>query len=194
MNRFYLCIFFGGMTYAVQEVELNPIEVNGMQYKLNELNRNVYFVDSQAISDKGFLDSKSLFTSLPFVTFSDFGLGGNIDLRGQGASANVNTQVLLNGVGLNMLDSSHGVTPLSSIGVDEIESIQILAGGGAVMYGSGTRGGVVNISTKKRYEKFYSSLGVEYSYSNGSRAKIDAKVADKIRWTLLHYWWKLSIC
>lgn len=31
MNRFYLCIFFGGMTYAVQEVELNPIEVNGMQ-------------------------------------------------------------------------------------------------------------------------------------------------------------------
>lgn len=166
--------------YSIENVELNPIEINAMQYKLDDLNRNIYLVDSSMIENKGFKDSRSVFSSLPFVTFSDFGLGGNVDLRGQGASANVNTQVLLNGVGLNMLDSSHGVTPLNSISVDEIENIEILAGGGAVMYGNGTRGGVININTKRRYEKLYSALGMQYSYSEGSSAKLDAKVADKV--------------
>lgn len=168
------------IAFTLEQVELNPIEVNSMQYKLDELNRNVYVVDSSLIGNRGFQDTKSIFSSIPFVTFSDFGLGANIDLRGQGASANTNTQVLFNGISMNMLDSSHGVTPLGSISPDEIENIEILAGGGAVMYGNGTRGGVVNINTKRRYDQLYSSLGTQYSYSNGSRARVDAKVADKV--------------
>lgn len=168
-----------GLAYGLEQVELNTIQVNGVQYKLDDLNRNVYQIDSSMIENKGFSDTKSIFSTLPFVTFSDFGLGVNIDLRGQGASSNVNTQVLFNDIAMNMLDSSHGVTPLGSISPDEIENIEILAGGGAVMYGSGTRGGVVNINTKRRYEKLYSSLGTQYSYSNGSQVKLDAKVGDK---------------
>lgn len=169
-----------GFVYSLENVELNPVEINATQYKLDDLNRNVYFIDSSMIENKGYQDSKSIFSSLPFVTFSDFGLGANIDLRGQGASANVNTQILLNGIGMNMLDSSHGVTPLNSVSPDEIENIEILAGGGAVMYGGGTRGGVVNITTKKRYEKLYASVGGQYSYSNGSRVRVDTKIGDKI--------------
>lgn len=168
------------LAFSLEQVELNPVEVSGVQYKLDDLNRNVYVIDSSFIENKGFQDTKSIFSSLPFVTFSDFGLGANIDLRGQGASANVNTQVLFNGISMNMLDSSHGVTPLGSISPDEVENIEILAGGGAVMYGNGTRGGVVNINTKRRYEKLYSSLGTQYSYSNGNRVRVDAKVADKV--------------
>lgn len=168
------------LAFSLEQIELHTVEVNGMQYKLDDLNRNVYVIDSTLIKNKGFQDTKSIFSSLPFVTFSDFGLGANIDLRGQGASSNVNTQILFNGISMNMLDSSHGVTPLNSISPDEIENIEILAGGGAVMYGNGTRGGVVNITTKRRYEKLYSSLGTQYSYSNGNRVKLDAKIADKI--------------
>lgn len=108
MKHFYMFALCGSFAYAIQEAELNPIEVNRMQYRFDDFNYNVYFVDSQSIAQKDFLDSKSLFASLSFITFSDFGLGANIDLHGQRASANVNTQILLNGVGLNMFDSSYG--------------------------------------------------------------------------------------
>lgn len=163
-----------------EETLLEKVQVNSTSYKLDELSRNSVFIDSGMIEEKAYSSTEQVFKSLPFATFSNFGLGQNIDLRGQGRSANVNTQVFLNGIGLNMLDSSHGVTPLNSISVNEIESIEILPGGGAVMYGSGTRGGVVNITTKKRYEKLSANLGVGYGYADGSNAKIDTKIGGKI--------------
>ncbi|WP_158654858.1 hypothetical protein [Helicobacter mesocricetorum] len=45
-----------------------------------------------------------------------------------------------------------------------IQAIEILLGGRAVMYGNGTRGGVVNIITTKNYEKPYFSTGINYSH------------------------------
>ncbi len=85
---------------------------------------------------------------MPFVGKANQGLGTNLDLRGQGASSNVNVQVLLNGTNLNMLDSSHGVTPINTIAPSDIERVEILPGGGAVMYGNGTRGGLSTSSLK----------------------------------------------
>lgn len=169
-----------GSLGAVDTVEMQTIDVNAGQYKLDEFNRNMYYTDQEMIENKGYSTMEQVMTYMPFVTFSNSGLGQNIDLRGQGASANVNTQVLLNGIGLNMLDSSHGVAPINSLGVAEIESVEILAGGGAVMYGSGTRGGVVNIITKKRYESLSAEVGGGYTYSNGSNAKLNAKVGGKL--------------
>lgn len=165
---------------AVDTVEMQMIDINAGQYKLDEFNRNMYYTDQEMIESKGYSTMEQVMTYMPFVTFSNAGLGQNIDLRGQGASANVNTQVLLNGIGLNMLDSSHGVAPINSVGVGEIESVEVLAGGGAVMYGSGTRGGVVNIITKKRYESLSAEIGGGYTYSNGSNAKLNAKVGGKL--------------
>lgn len=165
---------------AVEIIEMQTINIHDTQHKLDELNRNMYYTNQEMIENKGYSTLEQAMTYMPFVTFSNSGLGQNIDLRGQGASANVNTQVLLNGVGLNMLDSSHGVAPLNTLGVAEIESIEILAGGGAVMYGNGTRGGVVNIITKKRYESLSAEVGGGYTYSNGSEAKLNAKVGGKL--------------
>ena len=170
------CISLG----AVETIEMQTININAPQYKLDEPNRNAYYTNQEMIENKGYSTLEQVMTYMPFVTFSNSGLGQNIDLRGQGASANVNTQVLLNGIGLNMLDSSHGVAPLNSLGVAEIESIEILAGGGAVMYGNGTRGGVVNITTKKRYESLSAEVGGGYAYSNGSEAKLNAKIGGKL--------------
>ncbi|WP_051420560.1 TonB-dependent receptor domain-containing protein [Helicobacter pametensis] len=177
----YLAFFALGVCASVaKEVELDEVRVNSTHYRLDDLNRNVYFIDSQSIAQKGFSSMEQVFASLPFVGMSNFGLGQNIDLRGQGRSANVNTQILFNGIGLNVLDSSHGVTPIQSIGIGEVESIEILPGGGAVMYGNGTRGGVVNITSKKRYEVLSANMGGGYSYSNGSGAKVDAKIGGKV--------------
>ncbi|OBV29452.1 hypothetical protein BA723_00695 [Helicobacter sp. CLO-3] len=174
-------------TEPLQEVTLDKItaKARGFDSKLDELNRNVYIIDKSTIENKGFKTTEEVFDYIPFVGKSNVGLGSNLDLRGQGASSNVNVQVLLNGTNLNMLDSAHGVTPINTIAPTDIERIEILPGGGAVMYGNGTRGGVINIITKKRYDSFSPSIGVSYkgtpsSKIFGSEVSADARVGGKL--------------
>ena len=70
-----------------------------------------------------------------------------VDLRGFGATASSNTLFLLNGRRLNDIDLL-GVD-LSTIPRDSIERIEITRGNsGAVLYGDGAVGGVINIITK----------------------------------------------
>lgn len=70
----------------------------------------------------------------------------DVGLRGFGVSDGQNTLVLLDGRRLNELDLA-GVT-FSSIPLDNIERIEIVRGGGSVLYGDGAVGGVINIITK----------------------------------------------
>lgn len=153
-----------------------------MRFSLDELNRNMVIIDKEAINDKGYKNLEDVFRTLPFVNLTDVGLGKNIDLRGQGDKANISVQVLVNGIPQNMLDSSHGVTPLNTIDINSIERIEILPGGGAVMYGNGTRGGVVNIITQRRYEKPTFNSNIGYSNvleGNGNSYNVDFKYGNK---------------
>lgn len=153
-----------------------------MRFSLDELNRNMVIIDKEAINDKGYKNLEDVFRTLPFVNLTDIGLGKNIDLRGQGDKANTSVQVLVNGIPQNMLDSSHGVTPLNTIDINSIERIEILPGGGAVMYGNGTRGGAVNIITQRRYEKPTFNANIGYSNvleGNGNSYNVDFKYGNK---------------
>lgn len=95
---------------------LNEISTYARQNaKLDELNRNTYTIDKHQIQNKGYTSLENIFSYAPFASFNNAGLGSNIDLRGQGARANTSVQVLINGVYANMLDSSHGVTPLNTL-------------------------------------------------------------------------------
>lgn len=70
-----------------------------------------------------------------------------IDMRGFGATATSNTLILVNGRRLNDVDMS--AVDLSAIPRDSIERIEVIHGNaGAVLYGDGAVGGVVNIITK----------------------------------------------
>lgn len=152
--------------------------------QLDSLNRNTYTLDKSQITDKGYTSSTNIFQYMPFVQLNDTGLGSNIDLRSQGARANTSVQVLVNGVPTNMLDSSHGVTPISTLSPSSIEAIEILPGGGAVMYGNGTRGGAVSITTQKRYESPFFSAGLSYGNiiaSTGNNINADVKLGTKFR-------------
>src|SRR6185312_8521324 len=81
------------------------------------------------------------------TTGANNGATTTIDLRGFGATASSNTLFLLNGRRLTDIDLL-GVD-LSAIPRDSIERIEITRGNsGAVLYGGGAVGGVVNIITK----------------------------------------------
>ena len=75
------------------------------------------------------------------------GAQSSIDMRGFGATATNNTLVLINGRRLNDVDIA-GVD-LSTLPRDSIDHIEITRGNsGAVLYGDGAVGGVINIVTK----------------------------------------------
>ncbi|MGH6790746.1 MAG: TonB-dependent receptor [Pseudolabrys sp.] len=84
-------------------------------------------------------------------TWSTFGgvngAGTVVDIRGFGATAASNTLVLINGRRLTDIDL--GGVDFSSIPKQSIERIEITRGNsGAVLYGDGAVGGVINIITK----------------------------------------------
>jgi iron complex outermembrane receptor protein len=70
-----------------------------------------------------------------------------VDMRGFGATGALNTLVLINGRRLNDVDLES--IDLSVVPVDSIERIEITRGNsGAVLYGDGAVGGVINIVTR----------------------------------------------
>ncbi|WP_258865034.1 TonB-dependent receptor [Helicobacter sp. MIT 14-3879] len=177
---------------SIQSQQVQKVIVTAtMKSTLDELNRNLYEIDKEQIQNRGYRSTEDIFAYMPFVGLSNVGLGSNLDLRGQGNRANTSVQVLINGIYANMLDSSHGVTPMNTLSPNTIESIEILPGGGAVMYGNGTRGGVVNITTQKRYDKPFFTAGFSYAPIIASRgnsinadAKFGTKIGDKIHISL----------
>jgi iron complex outermembrane recepter protein len=70
-----------------------------------------------------------------------------VDIRGMGATASSNVLVLVDGERFNEVDSSGA--DLSVIPLSRIDRIEIVRGGGAVRYGNGAVGGVINIITKR---------------------------------------------
>ncbi len=69
-----------------------------------------------------------------------------IDMRGFGVSGDQNTLLLLNGQRLNEIELVS--QRWSAIPLESIERIEILRGGGAVLYGGNATGGTINIITR----------------------------------------------
>jgi len=70
-----------------------------------------------------------------------------VDMRGFGAAAKQNTLVLLDGRRLNDIDLA--AIDFTAIPLKNIERIEIIRGGGSVLYGDGATGGAINIITKQ---------------------------------------------
>jgi iron complex outermembrane recepter protein len=103
------------------------------------------------------------------------GAGTTVDLRGFGATAVSNTLVLLNGRRLTDIDLS-GID-FSTIPRDSIERIEITRGNsGAVLYGDGAVGGVINIVTKTGVAKPPSGR-VEAGFGSFNQRELNASAA-----------------
>ncbi|MBO7369731.1 MAG: TonB-dependent receptor [Campylobacter sp.] len=146
-------------------IEFDEIVVTatGFEGKLSDEVRNVYVLGENEIQERGYRSIKEALEKIPSVEFINTGgIGNKIDMRGQGARANTAVKVLINGVPMNMIDSAHGIVPYEMIAIEDVERIEAMPGGGAVLYGSGTRGGVVNIITKRTPRDFYANIGTKW--------------------------------
>ncbi|MBX9632646.1 MAG: TonB-dependent receptor [Burkholderiales bacterium] len=96
-----------------------------------------------------------------------------VDIRGMGQTASSNVLVLVDGERLNENDLSGA--DLSVVPLSQIERIEIVRGGGAVRYGSGAVGGVINIITRRARTgpTAFGVLGRAGSYQTGE-ARLNA--------------------
>lgn len=103
-----------------------------------------------------------------------------IDLRGFGVTGDQNTLVLVDGIRMN--ENELTTVRWSSIPLDNIERVEILRGSGAVLYGGGASGGVVNIITRapNAGEKSGDVLLRGGSYNARGGAASGAIASDKI--------------
>lgn len=155
--------------YGEQVVSLDKTVVystTGFETELRKTASNPTLVTAKEIEAKNYKTVEEVLKDIPAVNIVRQGKDYIIDLRGQGDKAKQNVQVLVDGVQMNSLDTSMSATPINTISPDDIERIEVLPGGGSVLYGSGTSGGVVNIITKKG-TGFRLNGGAEYgSYAN----------------------------
>ena len=71
----------------------------------------------------------------------------SLDLRGFGASSEQNMVVLLDGIRLT--ENELASPALSSVPIEIVDRIEIVRGGGSVLYGEGASGGIIQIITKR---------------------------------------------
>lgn len=105
--------------------------------------------------------------------YGNQGTDATVDIRGFGDVGISNTLILLDGQRLNTVDMSS--IQWATIPLDAIERIEIIRGGGSVLYGDRASGGVVNLITEKSGQPLASATASLGSYGYKS---LDGMVSD----------------
>lgn len=151
----------------------------GFATETRKISASPTIVTAEEIKEKNYKSVKEALQDIPSVNIINNTFGSMIDLRGQGgldgnsAGAKANVQILLDGVAINSLETSMVSSPINTISIDNVERIEVIPGGGSVIYGSGTSGGVINIITKKGTGT-RANAGYSYTSFNGKKYDVSA--------------------
>ena len=160
--------------------EKNIYSETGFEKNLRNSTTSPFIITSKDIETKGYTSVSEVLDSVPGVNIQE-GLHPAVDVRGQGyQKAKATVQLLVDGVPANMLDTSHMNVPIDVVNVNEIERIEVIPGGGAVLYGSGTSGGVINIITKKYKGNNNVRGGVGYQVGSFANNKFDVSTGTSV--------------
>ena len=160
--------------------EKNIYSETGFEKNLRNSTTSPFIITSKDIETKGYTSVSEVLDSVPGVNIQE-GLHPAVDVRGQGyQKAKATVQLLVDGVPANMLDTSHMNVPIDVVNINEIERIEVIPGGGAVLYGSGTSGGVINIITKKYKGNNNVRGGVGYQVGSFANNKFDVSAGTSV--------------
>ena len=146
-------LVFTSPTFAAETINLDDIVVSSNRFSESNASSatNIKIINKEEI-----LNSPAI--SIPDVLrmqaglnitslYGNQGIDASIDSRGFGDAGLSNTLILLDGQRLNTIDSSS--IQWASIPLAAIDHIEIISGGGSVLYGDRAAGGVINIITDK---------------------------------------------
>ena len=171
-----LALIASASAYSATEIQLDKTVVSsttGFEKPIVEENKNIVLITSEDISKKQYTDVESILRDTPNVVIQETEFGPVVNLRGSGERSMSRVKTMVDGVTITPLEEAMGTLPINSIPVGAIEKIEIIPGGGATLYGSGTTGGVVNIITKSNARKDFINADVKY----GSFATKDTGIA-----------------
>ncbi|WP_293821708.1 TonB-dependent siderophore receptor [uncultured Phascolarctobacterium sp.] len=153
-----LCIMATGnaaaQTEALQEYSLPGMNVTALGYEKSNLETpaDVTVYSGEELKKTGANDVANALKYKAGVYFTQMGphdqswITGNSTLSLRGVKGG--TLVLINGVPASFNNASH----LDMMNLDTVEKVEVVKGGGAVLYGSEAYGGVINVITKDSYK------------------------------------------
>ena len=171
-----IALIASASAYSATEIHLDKTVVSsttGFEKPIVEENKNIVLITSEDISKKQYTDVESILRDTPNVVIQETEFGPVVNLRGSGERSMSRVKTMVDGVTITPLEEAMGTLPINSIPIGAIEKIEIIPGGGATLYGSGTTGGVVNIITKSNARKDFINADVKY----GSFATKDTGIA-----------------
>lgn len=170
---------------ASRRLTESVISTENFETSVLDTAKNVTIVTREDIQNKGASTVAEALRGVPGLIVNSIGGSDPVfDLRGSGATAKSNTLVLLDGIPLNAVDGTYNT---SQIPVDLIDKIEVIPSGGAVMYGDGATGGVINIITKSPEDRSnYGNIGMEIGSWNTIKGNVNygTKIGDKFLFDL----------
>lgn len=145
---FLICA--GVATNAEESIHLGETVVTSMGFETTLLDEptNISVITKEKIEEKNYKNIIEALDDSPVINIVNSKNGAVIDMRGSGDSAMNNVKILVDGVAINPFNPTRKGLGLEAIPISNVERIEIAPGGGAVLYGNGVSGGVVNIITK----------------------------------------------
>ena len=129
--------------------------------------KNTFVITQERIREKNYKNVEDILRDAPGVIVQNTAFGPRIDMRGSGEKSLSRVKVLVDGVSINPTEETMASLPINAIPVESIKKIEIIPGGGATLYGSGSVGGVVSISTNSNVTKDNFFMDLNYgSYDN----------------------------
>lgn len=141
-------------------VRLNESTITTERYEetpVIETAKNITVITGEEIEKKGYRNVEDALKMVPGLFLTD----GSFSMRGQVPKlADKSLVVLVDGVPQNGMDNRQ--YDLDFIPIEQVEKIEVVPAGGAIMYGGNATAGVVNIITKEaQNKKYWGNVGVE---------------------------------
>ena len=143
-------VYNDGNSYVLSPV---VVTANRASQTILEAKADISVVTRKEIEEMHMDTVEEALRTVPGVQFLNYGANGiNANLSGIRLNGSKDVLILVDGVRINDFmgsgQSGYAYTSLLN-GMDNIERIEVLRGGGGVAYGSGAKGGVINIITRK---------------------------------------------
>ena len=166
-----LTILSSIMAYAEDTIELDQTTVKGSKTSdytaPPKEQKNTFVITQERIREKNYKNGEDILRDAPGVVVQNTAFGPRIDMRGSGEKSLSRVKVLVDGISINPTEETMASLPINAIPVESIKKIEIIPGGGATLYGSGSVGGVVSISTNSNVTRDNFFMDLNYgSYDN----------------------------